>query len=188
MPYDPSDAHAPTARQPLAPIPRRHGPRRDHLDPRGARFLDPGTALRFAGQRLQTTAYQGTGLLVRPTPDGRVEPEVLDALRSAAETEGWALEVDEVDRSMVDLARRAGVLGGPVSPLVVRVGLVRREGDQQPRTAPGAWPVLQRYRTAVDASRRGAVQLQHLLTTAAGTGRPVPFVCFGAAVTFRAPA
>jgi Subtilase family len=166
MPYDPSDATTPTSRPPLAPTPRRHGPRRDHLDPRGARFLDPSSAVRFAGQRLQTTAYQGAGLLVRPGRDGQVDPEVLDALRSAAGAEGWALAVDAVDTTLVDLARRADVLGEHASPLVVRVTLVRAEDDEQPRTAPDAWPVLQRYRAAIDPSRRGVVQLQHLLTTA----------------------
>lgn len=178
MPYDPADANRPPVRPLLAPTPRRHGPRRDHLDPRGARFLDPGTAVRFSGQQLQPTAYHGAGLLVRPTSDGRLDPAVLQALRQAADLEGWALRVDEVDTTLVDLARRAGVLGEEASPLVVRLGLVRREDDLQPRTTPDAWPVLQHYRAAVDASRQSAVQLQHLLTTAAG-GRgmqPTPYV------------
>ena len=170
MPYDPADAIRPPARPPLAPTPRRHGPRRDHLDPRGARFLDPTRALTFPGQRLQTTAYQGAGLLVRPGPDGKVDPEVLAALRSAAAKEGWGLEVDPVDTALVDLARRADVLSEHASPLVVRVRLVRREDDDEPRTTPDAWPVLQRYRASTDVARWGAVQLQHLLTTAVGNG------------------
>lgn len=184
MPYDPADANRPTARPPLAPTPRRHGPRRDHLDPRGARFLDPATAARFPGQRLSPTAYTGAGLLVRPGRDGEVDPEVLEALLSAAEAEGWGLEVDAVDSTLVHLARRAVVLDGQASPLVVRVTLVRRDDDPLPRSTPDAWPVLQRYRATVDASRQTAVQLQHLLTTAAGDDgrglRPSPYVAHGA--------
>ena len=68
MPHDPAD---PPAHPLLAPTPRRHGPRRDHLDPRGARFLDPASALRFDGETLQPTAYAGDELLVRPGRDGR---------------------------------------------------------------------------------------------------------------------
>ena len=176
MPLDPADATRPPRRPPLAPTPRRHGPRRDHLDPRGARFLDPQTASRFADQRLQPTAYVGAGLLVRPATDGRVDARVLSALRSAASDEGWAVEVDEADRALVDLARRAGVLGER-HPLVVRARLVRVAGDTAPRTTPDAWPVLQRFRAAVDAPTRAAVQLQHLLTTAAPEGmQPNPYV------------
>lgn len=181
MSYDPAAANRPTARPPVARTPRRHGPRRDHLDPRGARFLDPGTASRFEGQHLQPTAYAGAGLLVRPGDDGEIDPEVLEALLAATEAEDWALEIDPVDRRLVELAGRAGVLRGGSNPLVVRASLVRPVGDHRPRPAPDAWPVLQRYRTTVGAERYGAVQLQHLLTTAAaGTdGRgmaPAPYV------------
>jgi len=176
MPIDPADAIRPPERPPLAPTPRRHGPRRDHLDPRGARFLDPQTASRFAGQRLQPTAYAGAGLLVRPAADGRVDDRVLTALDAAARQEGWAVEVDEADQEVVDLARRAGVLGER-HPLVLRARLVRAEGDLAPRTTPDAWPVLQRYRAGVDAPLRSAVQLQHLLTTAGPDGmQPNPYV------------
>lgn len=170
MPHDPADATRPPTRPLLAPTPRRHGPRREHLEPRGARFLDPGTAVRFAGQRLQTTAYAGDALLVRPTHHGEIDPEVWSALTAAAEAEGWGLEADAVDSTLVTLARRAKVLHEHVNPLVVRVRLVRAEADDAPRPAPDAWPVLQRYRAAVPAERRGAVQLQHLLTTAAAEG------------------
>ena len=170
MPYEPTDANRPPTRPLLAPTPRRHGPRRDHLDRHEARFLDPSTALRFATQHLETTAYRGAGLLVRPGPDGEIEPEVLDALRAAADAECWALDVDDVGTDLLELARRAGILREQASPLVVRVALVRRPDDDHPRTTPDAWPVLQRYRASVGASRRGAVQLQHLLTTSAGDG------------------
>ena len=173
MPYDPAEAtRPPAARPPLAPTPRRHGPRRDHLDPRGARFLDPGTAVRFDGQRLQPTAYAGAGLLVRPGPDGAVDPEVLEALRAAAATEGWAIEVDPVDAALVELARRAGLLGGHASPLVVRVALVRHGG--RPPAAHRSRRLAGPPATTGPAStrsRRGAVQLQHLLTTAAEARR-----------------
>ena len=181
MSYDPAASNRPTARAPLTRTPRRRGPRRDHLDPRGARFLDPGTATRFDGQHLEPTAYAGAGLLVRPGPDGEVEPEVLEALRSAAEAEGWTLTTDTVDGRLVELARRAGVLQGRTNPLVVRATLVRPAGDHRPRSAPDAWPVLQRYRATVRPERYGAVQLQHLLTIGAadtdGRGMtPTPYV------------
>ncbi|MBM9539240.1 hypothetical protein, partial [Desulfobulbus alkaliphilus] len=127
---------------PLTRTPRRHGPRRDHLDPRGARFLDPGTAPRFDGQDLEPTAYAGAGLLVRPGDDGEVEPEVLEALRSAATAEGWTLVVDEVDRQLVEMVRAAGALHSRlhpalpdrVNPLVVRASLVRPADDHRPRS------------------------------------------------------
>lgn len=169
MPHDPSDPTRPPVRPLLAPTPRRHGPRRDHLDPRGARFLDPSTAVRFAGQSLQTTAYKADALLVRPTHHGRLDPAVLKALRAAAHAEGWGLRVDEVDNRLVELARQAKVLRRQSNPLVVRVTLVRPDDDDAPRPAPDAWPVLQRYRSSVGDAHRGAVQLQHLLTTASET-------------------
>ena len=74
----------------LAPTPRRGAPRRDHLLPRAARFLDPTAALRFEGERLAPTSYAGDQLLLRPGPDAA---RVRALLTAAAEEEGYAGDV-----------------------------------------------------------------------------------------------
>ncbi|GAA3579079.1 S8 family serine peptidase [Microlunatus spumicola] len=177
MPYDPADTQPPAAHPPLAPTPRRHGPRRDHLDPRGARFLDPGRADRFAGETLQPTAYAGDQLLVRPGRDGRIDDEVHAALARAAQPE-HALEVEEVDADLAGLAARAGLLDSDEHPLVLRVHLRRRSDDDEPRGAVDAWPVLQRFRRLMRGRPgAGSVSLMHLLTT--GGLDPAPYVPWG---------
>ncbi|SEQ11655.1 S8 family peptidase [Microlunatus flavus] len=179
MPHDPADpagtaAASALAGPPLAPTPRRHGPRRDHLDPRGARFLDPGSALRFGGETLQPTAYAGDELLVRPGRDGRMAPEVHAALEQAAGSD-HELEVEDVDARLAGLAGRAGLLDSDDHPLVLRVHLRRPHDDEEPRGAVDAWVVLQRFRRLLRGRPgAGAVSLMHLLTT--GGLDPAPYV------------
>ena len=157
---------------PLAPTPRRAGPRRDHLYRHAARFLDPAVALRFEGQQLAPTAYAGDQLLVRPGPR---HEQVLAVLRRAADEQGYDVEVDIVDTRLVALAEQAGIVLDDQSPLVVRAHL-RRQPDGRPRPAPDAWPVLQGFRALIgDGPDREAVALEHLLTTAQGV-KPAPYV------------
>ena len=161
----------------LAPTPRRGAPRRDHLLPRSARFLDPTAALRFEGEQLAPTSYAGDQLLLRPGP---AAARVRALLTSAAEQEGYAATFDEVDSALVALAEQAGIALDDAQPLVVRVHLQRRH-DGRPLPAPDAWPVLQRFRAlAGDHPERHAVQLEHLLTTAEGGLRPAPYVAHAA--------
>lgn len=170
--------HRPTEPGParLAPTPRRSSPRRDHLYRHTARFLDPAVAVHFDGQQLAPTTYAGDQLLLRP---GRHHEEVLAVLRRAAEQEGYDVDVDEVDAELVALARQAGIALDDRLPLVVRVSL-RRRHDGRPRPAPDVWPVLQSFRAMIgDGPEREAVQLEHLLTTAAGV-KPAPYVAHAA--------
>jgi hypothetical protein len=162
----------------LAPTPRRHGPRRDHLDPRNGRFLDPARAPRFDGETLQPTAYAGDQLLVRPGRDGTIDPEVREALDVAAAPD--VVGVETVDAELADLAARAGLLESDEHPLVLRVRLRRPEGDDEPRDPADAWRVLQRFRGLM-RGRPGvrAVALMHLLTT--GGVDPAPYVAYGIA-------
>lgn len=163
----------------LAPTPRRGAPRRDHLNPRSARFLDPGSALRFQGQELAPTAYVGDHLLLRPTED---DTDVMAALAGAADAEGYDLQPDEVDTELVALAADAGIPLNAAQPLVVRIRLRRRE-DGRPLPPSDAWPVLQRFRAQLAADpRRHALQLEHLLTTAGGV-RPAPYIAHQAGLT-----
>ncbi|MGI3785773.1 MAG: S8 family peptidase [Janthinobacterium lividum] len=179
MPHDPADAYRPPAHPPLPPTPQRRGPRRDQLDPRGALFLDPSRATRFADETLETTAYAGDQLLVRPGPDGEIAPEVWRALVEAAGDEHeLALEIDGRDDKLAELAGRAGLLENEDHPLILRVHLLRPQDDGVPRTAPDSWPVLQRYRQAMRGrSGASAVSLMHLLTT--GAVEPAPYVAYG---------
>ena len=176
MSYDPAASHRPELN--LAPSPRRHGPRHDHLDPRGGRFLDPGRAARIGDEELDPTAYAGGELLVRPGRDGEIDPDVRRALEEAADPDHDVV-VEPVDSALAELAGRAGLLDSDDHPLVVRVHL-RRPRDGAPRPAPDAWPVLQRYRQ-LTAGRPGAsaVSLMHLLTT--GGLDPAPYVAYGIA-------
>ena len=161
----------------LAPTPRRHGPRRDHLDPRNGRFLDPGRAVRFDGETLQPTAYAGDQLLVRPGRDGTIDPEVREALQTAAAPD--VLHVEDVDGDLAELAGRAGLLDTEDHPLVLRVRL-RRADDDEPRDPVDAWRVLQRFRRLVRGRHgAGTVSLMHLLTT--GGVDPAPYVAYGIA-------
>jgi hypothetical protein len=168
---------SPDDQLPLASTPRRSGPRKDHLNPRSARFLDPGSAVRFQGQRLETTAYAGDELLLRPSQD---DSQILDALTRAAELEGYDARANEDDYDLVDLAREADIPLDDTQPLVVRITLHRRQTGR-PLPPPDAWPVLQRFRELIgDEMRRNAVQLEHLLTTAAV--KPAPYVAHSAGV------
>ncbi len=161
----------------LAPTPRRHGPRRDHLDPRNARFLDPSRAQRFAHQTLAPTAYAADELLVRPGPDGEIAPEVLQALRASAAPD-YELHVEADDAELAGLAAEAGLLDGPDSPLLLLVRLVPPPDEETLRPAPDAWPVLQEYRRRTyGRPESGAVSLMHLLTT--GGVAPAPYVPWG---------
>lgn len=162
----------------LAPTPRRSGPRREHLCSRSGRFLDPGTAIRFADEQLATTAYAGDTLLFRPSGDEQSDHEVIDILAQAAEKQGYTVTGDAQDAALLRLAREAGVdLHGP-QPLILRVRLQRID-DGRPRPAPDCWPVLQTFRWRLrDDRRRYAVQLEHLLTTT-GHIQPAPYVAYG---------
>ena len=162
---------------PLASTPRRAGPRKDHLNPRGARFLDPASAVRFEDQRLQTTAYAGDEMLLRPT---QADDEIVEVLRLAADELGYDLTVNEADADLVELAREADIPLDQSQPLIVRIELHRRY-EGRPLSPPDAWPVLQRFRELIgDPRRRNAVQLEHLLTTAARAVRPAPYVAHSA--------
>lgn len=176
MPHDPARPELP-----LAPTPRRHGPRRDHLDPRGARFLDPSRAARFADEDLGTTAYAGAELLVRPGADGEIDADVWRALGEAARPEHEiALDERDDDLALARLAGAAGLLDPGDHPLILRVHLRRPRDDDGPRSTPDAWPVLQRYRHLM-RGRPGAraVSLMHLLTTSGVA--PAPYVAYGIA-------
>jgi hypothetical protein len=171
----PSEANAQEEERLLAPTPRRGAPRRDHLNRphRPARFLDPEGAVRFEGQQLAPTAYAGDQLLLRPSGD---DAGVVQMLTQAADEEGYDVQLEPVDQQLAELAKEAGILRGRDQPLVVRVQLQRRYGGRA-LPAADAWPVLQRYRErAGNGPRRHAVQLEHLLTTAAKGVRPAPYV------------
>jgi hypothetical protein len=166
--------NTPADKNPLARTPRRGGPRKDHLhtQTRTARFLDPTSAVRFDGQQLDTTAYAGDQLLLRPTKDNNY---VLGKLEEAAGLEGYDVKPDSVDSKLLKVARDAGIPFEDAQVLVVRIHLSRRH-DGQPVPAPDAWPVLQRFRELMgDDPRRQLVQLEHLLTTAAPEVEPAAF-------------
>jgi subtilisin family serine protease len=174
----PGDSNSAAEDRLVAPTPRRGAPRRDHLNrsDRPARFLDPEGAVRFEGQQLAPTTYAGDQLLMRPTGD---DDRVVQMLTQAADEEGYDAELEPVDTELVEIAEDAGILGGDDQPLVVRVHLHRRYGERA-LPAADAWPVLQRYRElAGNDPRRHAVQLVHLLTTAAKGIKPAPYVAHG---------
>jgi hypothetical protein len=165
--------NTPTDKNPLARTPRREGPRKDHLYPRKARFLDPTSAVRFDGQELDPTAYAADQLLLRPTKD---DSYVLEKLKDAAQDEGYDFEPNPVDTKLLNLAREAGIPIDDAQPLVIRIQLRRRD-HEQPLPAPDAWPVLQRFRELMGNDPRShALQLEHLLTTAAPGVEPAAYV------------
>jgi hypothetical protein len=171
--------NTPTDKNPLARTPRREGPRKDHLYPRKARFLDPTSAVRFDGQELDPTAYAADQLLLRPTKD---DSYVLEKLKDAAQDEGYDFEPNPVDTKLLNLARDAGIPIDDAQPLVIRIRL-RRRHHEQPLPAPDAWPVLQRFRELMGNDPRShALQLEHLLTTAAGGLKPARYIPSGARV------
>lgn len=172
--------NTPTDKNPLARTPRRGGPRKDHLYPRKARFLDPTSAVRFDGQQLDPTAYAGDQLLLRPTMD---DSYVLEKLKEGAEDQGYDFEPDPIDSKLVSLARDAGIPMDDAQPLVIRIQL-RRRHHGRPLPAPDAWPVLQRFRELMgNDPRHHALQLEHLLTTAARGLKPARYVPYAAGVT-----
>ena len=125
------------------------------------------------GSSWTPTAYAGDQLLLRPTGD---DDRVVKMLTQAADEQDYDAELEPVDRELAELADEAGILRGGDQPLVVRVRLHRRYGERA-LPAADAWPVLQRYRElAGNDPRRYAVQLEHLLTTAAKGVRPAPYV------------
>ena len=153
----------------LAPEPQRPAPRLEHLSRHAGRTLDPDTAVRFQGQRLHATVYAGSWLLVRPT--GQIEA-ILEALRAAADEHALDIDIDididaeDEDERLVRIAREAGIGPDEPQPLLLRVELLPR-WDAGPVSPPDAWPVLQSYRNRFELGRpeRGAVQLNHLLTS-----------------------
>lgn len=147
----------------LAPEPQRRAPRPEHLSRHAGRTLDPDTAVRFQGQRLHATVYAGSRLLVRPT--AQIEA-ILQALRAAADAHQLDIDVDAEDERLVRIAREAGIGPDEPQPLLLRVELLPR-WDAGPVSPPDAWPVLQSYRNRFELGRpeRGAVQLDHLLTS-----------------------
>lgn len=161
---------AEASRRTAATRPQRTAPAPDQLSRHGGRSLDPTVAVRFEQQQLDSTVYAGSRLLLRPTADER---KIEDALARAADAHGYDLEIDPVDRRLRQMARAAGIASDEPQPLLTRVHLLPRWGDG-PQAPPDAWPVLQTFRGMFGArdSNRNAVQLDHLMTSAAVTGTP----------------
>lgn len=159
--------------RPAASQPQRLPPRMELLARHGGRQLDPSIAVRFEKQRLDPTVYAGDRLLVRPTSN---EAEIVEKLHQAADQNELDLSIDPIDRRLRQMARQAGITPEEAQPLLARVHLIPR-WTGGPQAPPDAWPVLQTFR-AMFGSRdqdRHAVQLDHLMTSAAGpsvTGTP----------------
>jgi subtilisin family serine protease len=151
--------------------PRRTDPPAPLLQRYGGRSLDPASAPRFRGEPLKPTVYAGGRLLVRTVPGA---DEVLQRLRDVATEHGLEVHVNERDQQMRRLARELGVRDDEPQPLVTRVELVRSPADDRPGGPPDAWAVLQEVRAAYPAgsAERGAVQLDHLVTSHDTTGNP----------------
>ncbi|WP_375423764.1 S8 family serine peptidase [uncultured Friedmanniella sp.] len=152
----------------MQPDPQRGSPPAELLQRHTGRTLDPGTAVRFGDQVLQSTVYAGPRLIVRPTAG---EDEVLERLRTVADGFGLDLAVDSADERLRELARAAGIGPEQPQPLLLRVELLPRWHDG-PSEPPDAWPVLQAFRAGYppDAAQRAAVALDHVLTAHGGSG------------------
>jgi Subtilase family len=156
-------ADRPSPYERLSTEPQRSDPRPEELASWAARTLDPATASRFQDQRLESTIYTGSRLLVRPVVAlDRIVPH----LEAAADEHGLDIRVDDLDEQLVEIARQAGIGPDELQPLIVRAELLPR-WDSGPVSPPDAWPVLQSYRArfAVGTPERAAVQLEHLLTS-----------------------
>ena len=157
MPYDPAASNRPTARPPS----RRPRAGTD----RGATTwtrAGPGSSTRARrrgspGRRCEPTAYAGGGLLVRPGRDGRVEPRRCSTRCAPRPTAGGHDARGRAGRRRAGRAGRAG--RPPRAPTTTRWSCgctcAGPRDDDRPRSAPDAWPVLQRYR-APDARPPGA--------------------------------
>jgi subtilisin family serine protease len=147
----------------MAAQPRRTDPDFDLLIQHASRTLDPTSAVRFRNQRLHSTVYGAAQLLVRPTEG---EEAVIDKLVEVAKDLGWKADVNPTDERLVELARMAGIGPTEPQPLLRRVQLTPLS-DQGLVELPDAWQVLQRFRASYpdDATKRDAVQLDHVLTS-----------------------
>jgi hypothetical protein len=135
-----------------------------------ARTLDPGTAVRFQNQKLESTVYTGGQLLVRPST---AESSILDSLNKAADQLDLDIAVNQVDQRLRAMASAAGIAPEDPQPLLLRVDLVPR-WNHGPVSPPDAWPVLQFYRSMFKPGdpMRSAVQLNHLITSHSMTADP----------------
>lgn len=150
----------------LSDQPQRRAPSPDLLARRAGRALDPVSAVRFRDQRLQTTVYAGSQLLIRPTEH---EDDIVAKLTTAADSLDLDIVVNDVDERLRAMARDAGIGPEDPQPLVLRVDLHPRWGEG-PVSPPDAWPVLQAFRALYppDRPERNAVQLDHVITSQSG--------------------